>query len=333
MTGQQVTNDGPSQSQEEKGNQPPNKNSKCRTCKKTDCFVNNSRGQPQKTSSKWISCDMCQEWFHGLCQNLQNPEIATIVKLNNRGVKWFCDSCVSSVEAAARGDEGSDLTTLAQCAATNQKLHNIEDVMNSISIALSSNKAAIEDRLVTLEKSYADATKQSTENIKKTLEANDSAKELLAKNLEFSQAEVRKNNAILYGIEECEGTSAHDQVLELMKKDCFQRTKQPLRSIRLNTKATGRPRPIKLEFSDEATKWEFLKRANASLRCQNIFCKLDESKEARDQQYKMRQTIKQMKEINTDTEYRIRSNKIQNKIQGEWKYVNPATQRQHQTTI
>jgi len=101
------------------------------------------------------------------------------------------------------------------------------------------------------------------------------------------------------------------------------RTSEPLRAIRLTSRVSGKPRPIKLEFEDEATKWEFLKRTNASLRNKNIFCKLDESKEVRDEQYKLHQTIKEMKDEKPDVNFRIRNNRIQSKgIEGEWRYVN-----------
>ncbi|KAF6018094.1 hypothetical protein EB796_023598 [Bugula neritina] len=55
----------------------------------------------------------------------------------------------------------------------------------------------------------------------------------------------------------------------------------PKSAIRLRTSRPvdpNRPRPIKVEFTSETSKWEFIKRANASLRSLNVFVKPDESK-------------------------------------------------------
>ena len=84
--------------------------------------------------------------------------------------------------------------------------------------------------------------------------------------MEISQAKLRKNNAIFYEIQEIEGKTAHEQIQEITRKKCLLRTTGPLRSIRLTTRKSDRPRTIKLEFAEEATNWEFLKRANSSLR-------------------------------------------------------------------
>lgn len=72
-----------SQSQDSEENLSP-KEASCKSCKKTDCFTENHKGHKIKSNSKWIACDMCKGWFHGLCQSLQNPEVITIVKLDKK---------------------------------------------------------------------------------------------------------------------------------------------------------------------------------------------------------------------------------------------------------
>ncbi|KAF6021308.1 hypothetical protein EB796_020382 [Bugula neritina] len=79
--------------------------------------------------------------------------------------------------------------------------------------------------------------------------------------------------------------TALNQVKDLMKNYCFQHSdaqpdRQPKSAIRLRTSGPvdpNRPRPIKVEFTSEASKWKFIKRANASLRSLNVFVKPDES--------------------------------------------------------
>lgn len=109
----------------------------------------------------------------------------------------------------------------------------------------------------------------------------------------------------------------------MLKKECFSHTKAPIKAVRLQSTATIKP--IKLEFTDENTKWEFMKRVHATQRENNIWCKLDESKEVRERQYELRQQIKQRKaeDPNGSTQYRIRNMNIQSKDEsGEWKNLN-----------
>ena len=103
----------------------------------------------------------------------------------------------------------------------------------------------------------------------------------------------------------------------MLKKTCFSNTKQPLKAFRLQDLGASATKLIGLEFGDENSKWEFLKRVNTTQREQKIFCKLDESKEVRDQQHALRQQIKQLKLDNKEdsTQYRIRNIKIQAKKQ------------------
>lgn len=302
---------------------PGRKNSKCKTCDDKDCYIKNTKGQKQKFLSKWIKCDLCREWFHGMCQSLANKNVDFLDNMDNKGVKWFCDMCIPQLESAIGGQADGKLAPLADNSMANSKLRTIEEMVSKIASTMNISNAALDARMEKLETSYAEAVKSNTEGMKKGIEINSSAKVLLERNIEHSQTEQRKNNAIIYGVREEDGKRAHEQIMEIMRKDCFQSTKQPIKVTRLQTAGprNGNPaRPIKVEFPDEHSKWEFLKRANATLRADKIFCKLDESKETRDRQYALRQQIKQMKENDdSDKEYRIRNLKIQVKTDsGEW---------------
>ena len=109
----------------------------------------------------------------------------------------------------------------------------------------------------------------------------------------------------MYGVVEKESTTTLMQVKELMKNQSFKHDnfylgKQPMNAIRLQSSGnqnTSRPRPIKIESPDEASKWEFIKRANFTLWHQSIFVKPDQSKEKRDQQYALHQKIKKTIEL------------------------------------
>lgn len=55
--------------------------------------------QEQNANFKWISCDMCLAWFHGLRQNIQNSEVDTNIKSNTKYFEQFCDLCLEYVDA------------------------------------------------------------------------------------------------------------------------------------------------------------------------------------------------------------------------------------------
>lgn len=309
----------------------PEEEQKCRTCGQQECFVKTSKGNQQKCSTKWIGCDLCREWFHGTCQDLQDHEIRSLIKLDKKNVKWFCDVCITQFESSTNGKDGGKLQSLAENTTVNNKLRSIEALVGKMAATMEKSQSVLNERMEKMESSYTAAVKSNTAGVQKSIEINSSAKTLLARNMEHNQSEARKNNAILYGMKLEESKTAIEQVKQLLRNDCFLHTQEPVKATRLQT-TTGATtlRPIKLEFPDEATKWEFLKRVNATQKEQNIFCKLDESKETRDQQYALRQQIREMKATGGDntTLYRIRSLKIQTKTEsGEWVYLNKSTKQ------
>lgn len=300
---------------------------KCKTCNMEECFVKNSRGASQKCSTKLIGCDLCKNWYHGTCQELTIQELTFIGKMDNKGVKWFCDMCVIEINSATGKNEPGNLAALAENTATTNKLNNIETMVSKLMTTVDSTREGLTERIEKLEISYAAAVQSNTEGVKRSIEINSSAKHLLAKNFEQNQAESRKYNAILYGIKAEENKSALEQVTEMLQNECFMHTKEPIKAVRLQSTAANKP--IKLEFTDENTKWEFMKRVHATQRGNNIWCKLDESKEVRERQYELRQHIKQKKaeDPSSNTQYRIRNMKIQSKEEsGEWRDLNTTEQ-------
>ena len=151
----------------------------CGTCKEVECHISGKKGQ-HKINTKWIVCDLCSEWYHGMCQDLQNSDIGFLVKNDKKGIKWFCSDCCPEIESAAK-DENKGLHKLTAVAANKvaqNKLSNIESMINKSMTAASS---CFEERMGKLEKSYAEAQQSSNESIKQTQEINYSAKAILKK--------------------------------------------------------------------------------------------------------------------------------------------------------
>ena len=142
---------------------------------------------------------------------------------------------------------------------------------------------------------------------------------LLQQTIKNADNESRKVNAILYGLSEQDEKSVAEQVKEFMTNQCFIHTSEPISAFRLGNKQTGKNRPVKIKFKDEANKWEFLKRVNANFKNLSIFCLLDKSKEVRDEEYQLRQTARKLSSEKPDLHFRARDMKIQVQThEGEW---------------
>lgn len=301
----------------------PSDDSPCTQCKEKLCYGTvstgsgaNKRENKQKVKSEWISCDICSRWFHGTCQGLKPEEVILIVKLNTSGVRWFCSDCAPGLT------DKTDHVTL-------KKLSTIEKMITSLDHKVESYQSQTTEEVKKLEKSWADVVSgaEITDNIKQIQQNVFNTQSIISKELETKDAEKRKTNAIILGV--AEETSAIEDIKKLMQKDIFKQFDVPEHATRLGTKGDA-PRPIKLRFSTEKSKWEFLKRSNASLREERIFCRLDVNAKVREQEYQLRQRLKQLKNDNSDQEYRIRNMTIEQKIQpsGNWERLKPVEQQQ-----
>lgn len=289
---------------------PPKLSDCCRVCNKKD--LNNQ---------VMISCDSCSLWYHNQCQNLTKPEVNLVSKAEDRGVKWFCNTCRPSLM----------ITTTDQATTTDEKLDKI-----TLSIKVLNEKIDQQSNQVqTYDQSYSDALKVNAENLKKSVDANAQnivkSQAMLQQSLDVTDAEARKVNAIIYGLPADNTKSVMAQLSDFMSKECFTQSVKPVTAFRLGNKEQqgNRSRPIKVKFTDEKSKWDFVKRVNSNMRKENIFCKLDTPKEHRDREYALRQQVKELKSSDTQTTYRIRDMSIQqkNNTSGEWVQVKPATKK------
>ena len=300
---------------------PRQSDEKCQKCSKDEI-----------ENQVMISCDCCELWFHNQCQNLNKTEANLIAKGMSKGIKWFCTSCCPSLmvmksnQKTKTTDERLDMIALS--------IKSLNDKMSSTTSARS-----VTDRNAP-EQSYYQALMSNIESMNKAVNANKQnirkSQDFLQQTLDQSDAEARKVNAILYGINEVEQTKAIEQVKELLNNECFSKSPMPVSAFRLGAKKdnTTTPRPIKVKFNDEASKWEFVKRVNANLKSQRIFCKLDTSKEFRDKEYALRQRLQKLKADDSNQKYRIRDMQIQSlqSDSGNWVVVKPAQNQTNPTT-
>lgn len=278
---------------------PPKINYKCAKC--------NKRAEDQKCHLM-IECDCCGSWYHSLCQNLTKTEATLISDGEGKGIKWFCHICSSTLI----------IKTSTQARTTDEKLDAISQSIKELTSKVENNR-----NTPVPEKLYSEALKTNTETIMKCIDENTShikwQGQLVQQSIEHTKVESRKVNAILHGLPEKTDKSVDDQVSEFIANECSLRTSTPINSFRLGEKNASKPRPIKLKFKDEMAKWEFVKRVNYKFKNSGIFCLLDRSKEERNEEFKLRETLKKLHEIHIDKKFRVRDMKIQVETNsGEW---------------
>ena len=296
----------------------------CTSCKEKECYVvtSGNKKKKQKADFKWIDCDVCQLWFHGTCQELKPSEVNNIIRLASKGVKRYCEECTVNTQQTG---------TIPHM----KKLCNIEKMVITLQGKVDDYRKETNEQAVCLKKSWAEIANngQIAKDMKRTMQASTTTQALLAANLEKKDMEERKNNAIIYGL--TEKKTAMEDVTELMQKDLFKSFNKPVQAIRLSRKADDKTRPLKLVFSDEKAKWDFMKRVNHSLRSENMFCKLDANKDTRDEEFQSREHIRaRNKDENNQHQHRIRNLTIEKKIaaSGKWEPLKPAEINQPKRT-
>lgn len=300
----------------------------CFTCNQIECYVTTTRGLKQKiTNPSWVYCDLCKKWCHAMCQDMGEKDVTNLRKLKDKpGVKWFCNSCNIEIDTALKGGGDDKLASVSSNSTMKGKLDSIEEMVMKLTTAMSTSQSKLEERMQKLETSHEKAVASNSEGVKTAAQLNSDAKAQFEQILEQQQADHRKNNCIVYNIEPEAGKTTMERLL-LLLDDSFSNLPKPLTAKRLKTNSNNpgtKPGPVKLEFADEDSKWAFVKHGHIKLKPKGIRIKLDESQAVRDQQYNLREQIRQMKARDGEestTQYRIRNMKIQSKASGDWEFL------------
>ena len=156
------------------------------------------------------------------------------------------------------------------------------------------------------------------------MQAATSTNKILTAEMASRDAETHVNNAILYRLP---GTKTDiEDVTELMRVTLLKNLDKPTKAFRLGKKNEySQVRPIKLVFSDEQDKWNFIKRANHGQRSDKMFCKKNVTKEQRNEEYRLRGQIRILwTEQEGSGGYRIKNLSIEKKktLLRNWEKLN-----------
>lgn len=104
----------------------------------------------------------------------------------------------------------------------------------------------------------------------------------------------RRNCAILHSAPENTLERKNETVKRLLDEISYS-SEKVVQSVRLGEKNEAKPRPIKVQFCDEAQKWDFMKRVNHAKPYGKVFAKLDLTKEELNDEFKIREKVKRLK--------------------------------------
>ena len=219
-----------------------------------------------------IECERCQKWICRTCADIR-PEEFNVIAGNER-FHWFCDDCELFAMASIENSKKVDGKKVNINSGEMQRL-----VLSRVTKIMDKMETKNDLHLQKIERttnSYADALKKENELITKKVSSQVSS---INKNLEkIAQAPViaatevkdrdsRKECVIVSGVPESDSDDHETRVehdLQEMKKICVNGLdiKVSIDKItRMKSKNGSAPRPMKVRFKDEKTKWLVIKNA------------------------------------------------------------------------
>ena len=203
---------------------------------------------------KGISCDVCEYWLHSKCAKISDSNYKIYKK---ESLQWVCPTCMK----AKKDVNGLYQSMIEMIKSSEEDRENDKEeremmmtMMKKMSLQISGLEKIIDDKI--------------NEKIKLT------ENEILTKINEEMEERLekfkRRKNIIVYGVAEREGRNEKERFETDCKniKDLLTEIKTDIKSYEVTRigKFNGegskiRPRPIRIELSNESDKFEILKNA------------------------------------------------------------------------
>ena len=261
-----------------------------------------------------IQCNSCCKWYHIVCCDLQSDDLPTLSK---KGVHWYCEKC--------NGIFGTVRTKLDTIES------HIERIMKG-NVFQDSVSKALECKLGKMESSYAEVVKgleatsqklqskmgdldtkcnRSLKSLESTTNTIEKVAKLNEKKEERAMQEFRDKNVIIFGLPDDNGNGETLKLVNDLLHECSSvSVNDDSKCYRLGKKSDSeKPRPVRLCMDSKSKKFDLLKRIN-SLKKDGIFARRDLSKEEREEDFRLRQELKQKREMNVEKKFMIRKGKI-----------------------
>lgn len=253
-----------------------------------------------------VQCCLCSYEFHTGCM----PEWADIVTnsdlkfIKRPGLTWYCSTCKPKLPDYL-------------------PIKPIEDTVQALATEVR-NMAKLVSETLELHKTTSSTTSQPNIELRDITVRVE--KELLQAKTSQQKSE-RSLNAILHKLEEANRTT--DDIMEISNCLSFHPSSitkiQRLGQRNMNSNSTVRARPVRITFSSELNRNEFLRRYNSWDDKQSTFVTPDLSPEERDREFRLRQKRRVLTEENPQNKYQVRNGKIMVKAPetNTWSAIKP----------
>jgi uncharacterized phage infection (PIP) family protein YhgE len=287
-------------------------------------------------------------------ETLENKGVRFFCTECSRGVALKLDSGIASVNKSAKLDDrlsnihdkiiemnqklDGSTSKISNTTNLGNQLDSIHDKINEVNKKLDEIGKESRDSLVQEHRTYAASLTESVnllrqhqvslserttqfnkelqENLQALKETSNNASKVLVDQTNFLDQEKRKNCAILHKVPESDNGTLAEKLVQICKDLAFP-PDQILQSFRLGKRMDNKNRPIKVTFSDETKKWDFLKRANAN-KINGAFVTLDLTQEERERDFQARKRVRELRTTNQEAVYRIKNAQVLKREGKKW---------------
>lgn len=193
-----------------------------------------------------IECEICTQWFHISCQNINKTKFDFLKKANNHNIHWYCNTCNTTT--------ANIIKSLANMKKQHEQL--VEEVKEIKEKLKTENlNETIDNRIKETWASVA-ATNKTEEKSQTQMPINEIVKEIEDKT-------SRRANMIIHNLPEAESNLKEDRInhdkhfLQQIIETCEAQIKldDMTNIIRLGKKRTdNKPRTLKVTLTNENTK-------------------------------------------------------------------------------
>ena len=138
----------------------------------------------KKNTISWITCDVCQLWYHGKCVSLTATDIKTLTKI--KAAKWYCDLCNNMASKI-----------INQIVSLNSEQTKMKAEISALKDCLDNMKSDIEKIAKTKEKTNIELVKKVVQeelNEKDTPLSEEEIKEIIQKEIKSATDSSNQNN-------------------------------------------------------------------------------------------------------------------------------------------
>ena len=277
---------------------------------------------PCTDGHKALQCYTCDKWHHNKCVGINDKAYDMISKLDSdRGIEWLCHSCKGEKDKL-KSDNLSMKKIIEELSNDNKTLQNNYDELKK---RLDDLKVEIKTDVMREVREEIQSLRNLNNNSTNNINGGINLREEIAKAIKVEEEnKLRKNNLIIYNLEESKKDNINDQntddadrIKELFRNTIKVSSFEIVKIFRIGRKTetvdTVRQRPMLIKFSEESEKWSILKGAkelrNAEGWRKKIGISLDLCKEDREKDKKLRAELK-AKRDNNERGWYIRAGKL-----------------------